>query len=68
LKEIIGIWISGNSKNSLQILGMVWEAYHKGVPLLGVPGISLDIMMVKPSIFEKHAQITMRVKIPKVGG
>ena len=23
-------------------MGMVWEAYQKGVPLLGVPGISLD--------------------------
>ena len=22
--------------------GMVWEAYHKGVPLLGVPGITLN--------------------------
>ena len=24
-------------------VGIVWEAYHKGVPLLGVPGITLDI-------------------------
>ena len=23
-------------------MGMVWEAYHQGVPLLGVPGITLD--------------------------
>ena len=23
-------------------VGMVWEAYHKGVPLLRVPGITLD--------------------------
>ena len=23
-------------------MGMVWEASHKGVPLLGVPGITLD--------------------------
>ena len=23
-------------------MGMVWEAYHKGVPLLGVPGMTLD--------------------------
>ena len=23
-------------------MGMVWEAYHKGVSLLGVPGITLD--------------------------
>ena len=24
-------------------MGIVWEAYHKGVPLLGVPGITLDV-------------------------
>ena len=24
-------------------MGIVWEAYHKGVPLLGVPGITLDL-------------------------
>ena len=23
-------------------VGRVWKAYHKGVPLLGVPGITLD--------------------------
>ena len=23
-------------------MGIVWETYHKGVPLLGVPGITLD--------------------------
>ena len=23
-------------------MGIVWDAYHKGVPLLGVPGINLD--------------------------
>ena len=23
-------------------MGMVWEAYHKGVPLMGVPGFSLE--------------------------
>ena len=25
-------------------MGIVWEAYHKGVPLLGVPGIALEMM------------------------
>ena len=25
-------------------MGIVWEASHKGVPLLGVPGITLDVM------------------------
>ena len=24
-------------------MGIVWEAYHKGVPLLGVPGITLEL-------------------------
>ena len=23
-------------------MGIVWEAYHKGVPLLEVPGITLE--------------------------
>ena len=27
-------------------MGIVWEAYHKGVPLLGVPGISLDYQQI----------------------
>ena len=27
-------------------MGMVWEAYHKGVPLLGVPGITLDSWLI----------------------
>ena len=26
-------------------MGIVWEAYHKGVPLLGVPRITLDIVI-----------------------
>ena len=25
-------------------MGIVWEAYHKGVTLLGVPGITLDFI------------------------
>ncbi len=28
-------------------MGMVWEDYHKGVPLLGVPGITLDFRSCK---------------------
>ncbi len=24
------------------LMGVVWEAYHKGFPLLGVPGITLE--------------------------
>ena len=27
-------------------MGIVWEASHKGVPLLGVPGITLDFAVV----------------------
>ena len=29
-------------------MGIVWEAYHKGVPL-GVPGITLEIMALQNS-------------------
>ena len=27
-------------------MGIVWETYHKGVPLLGVPGITLEITWI----------------------
>ena len=27
-------------------MGIVWETYHKGVPLLGVPGITLEKSLV----------------------
>ena len=27
-------------------MGIVWEAYHKGVPLLGVPGTTLDTRII----------------------
>ena len=26
------------------LMGIVWEAYHKKVPLLGFPGITLELM------------------------
>ena len=26
-------------------MGIVWEAYHKGVPFMGVPGITLDRLL-----------------------
>lgn len=26
------------------LMGIVWEAYHKGFPLLGFPGITLELM------------------------
>ena len=29
-------------------MGIVWEAYHKGVPLLGVPGITLESTSINP--------------------
>ena len=35
--------------------GIVWEAYHKGVPLLGVPGITLDPPDVVKNKFLQHA-------------
>ena len=28
-------------------MGIVWEAYYRGVPLLGVPGITLDFALEK---------------------
>ena len=28
-------------------MGIVWEASHKGVPLLGVPGITLELNITK---------------------
>ena len=31
-------------------MGIVWEAYHKGVPLLGVPRISLDCKLLTTSM------------------
>jgi len=27
-------------------MGIVWETYHKGVPLLGVPENTLDLIMI----------------------
>ena len=32
-------------------MGIVWEAYHKGVPLLGVPENPIDLMPVTFSGF-----------------
>ena len=40
MKHESTVFINGIPKD----MGMVWEAYHKGVPLLGVPGISLDFV------------------------
>ncbi len=33
-------------------MGIVWEAYHTGVPLLGVPGITLDKRQVPTSAID----------------
>ena len=33
-------------------MGIVWEAYHKGVPLLGVPGITLDVWESTRDIYQ----------------
>ena len=32
-------------------MGIVWEAYHKQVPLLGVPGITLDFRNPKTPFY-----------------
>ena len=31
-------------------MGIVWEAYHKGVPLLRVPGITLEELVDPPKM------------------
>ena len=31
-------------------MGIVWEAYHKGVPLLGVPGITLENINIEKTL------------------
>ena len=35
-------------------MGRVWEAYHKGVPLLGVPGITLDCKATRVAHVEEE--------------
>ena len=35
-------WIKETPIRNPKDMGIVWEAYHKGVPLLGVPGITLE--------------------------
>ena len=37
-------------------MGIVLEAYHKGVPLLGVPGITLEIMNAECNYFKMPIQ------------
>ena len=32
-------------------MGIVWEAYHKRVPLLGVPENPIDTFSVHPDVF-----------------
>ena len=39
----------------LKDMGIVWEAYQKGVPLLGVPGITLDSWNGKSSCFSTYS-------------
>ena len=40
MKHESTVFINGIPKD----MGMVWEAYHKGVPLLGIPGFTLDFV------------------------
>ena len=35
-------------------MGIVWEAYHKGVPLLGVPGISIEVGLFEKKLPQNH--------------
>ena len=56
--------VSGTHTTPIRIpkdMGMVWEAYHKGVPLWGVPGITLDPGSLRcntanmPNLLQKEA-------------
>ena len=38
-------------------MGIVWEAYHKGVPLLGVPENPIDL----GSVFQSGSLISMEL-------
>ena len=46
-------------------MGIVWEASHKGVPLLGVPGITLEFTFqamspnMYPSVFPKDFRLEL---------
>ena len=48
-------------------MGIVWEAYHKGVPLLGVPEnppLILNIRHVGMSLINYQHFVSIRSKIP----
>ena len=39
-------------------MGIVWEAYHKGVPLLGVPENPSDKVEIPPTSNPKMREVT----------
>ena len=51
-------------------MGIVWETYHKGVPLLGVLGITLDkSCLFRGSIGSSWEETLFSIEsIPMIGG
>ena len=51
-------------------MGIVWEAYHKGVPLLGVPANPIDIVKQKKKGCLVGGWVSTHLKnmIVKMGG
>ena len=43
-------------------MGIVWEAYHKGVPLLGVPENPIDIPLIS-YLFLTRPQLYSRKQV-----
>ena len=44
--------------NSWKFMGSLWEPYGKGVPFLGAPGNSLDIMAIQPTPPNPRPRVT----------
>ena len=38
-------------------MGIVWEAYHKGVPLLGVPENPIEYILIWEKIILSHTHL-----------
>lgn len=35
------------------LIGILWEAYHQGIPLLGVPGMTLDLLLIDFDLYSE---------------
>ena len=45
-------------------MGIVWEAYHKGVPLLGVPENPIDLILWYLDLQDLGAVKLVRIELP----